>query len=351
MDVAFNIISVKRISVKTNTPTLQHIAEACGVTVMTVNRALRPGSSVAPGTRAAVLAAVERLGYYQRPNLGRPRSRSTTPRRAVEVILGDHRQASFLQALLAAIIQELGARNHDCVLRSAASGFLALSESMRADREVPTLVLGWLPTRQLEVVLEVRPNAILVDHTGDPLINLPYHSIGFDNIEAARLATRHLLDTGRRRVLLLGGFAGHYFTREVAQGHREALAERGLAADPALIIETDCSLASAAAAVAAALDGGLGFDAVLTNDDMAVAVLGSLRQRGLAVPGDIAVAGIDGLPVGAFLCPTLTTASLDYAQLGRLAAALVCDEAELPSAPLRRRLLPQLLIRDSTTES
>jgi LacI family transcriptional regulator len=321
---------------------------------MTVTRALRPGSPVAETTRAVVLAAVERLGYHPRPNLGRPRSLSATPRRAVEVILGDHRQASFSQAVLAAVSQELAVRNRDCVLRSATGGFgdfLALCECMRADREMPTLVLGWLPTRQLEVVLEVRPNAILVDHTGDPLISQPYHSIGFDNIEAARLATRHLLEIGRRRILLLGGFAGHYFTREVAQGHREALAEYGLAADPALIIETDNSLAAAAAALAAALDGGVVFDAVLTNDDMAVAVLGCLRQRGLAVPGEVAVAGIDGLPVGAFLCPALTTASLDYAQLGRLAAVCVCDEAELPTAPLRRRLLPRLIIRNSTKET
>lgn len=353
-NVVFNNFIVKYPVVKHAAPTLQHVAEACGVTVMTVNRALRPGSPVAAETRAKVLAAVERLGYHPRPNLGRPRTAAAMQqRRTVEVILGDHRASSFSQALLAAICQELAQRNRDCVIRSAAGGhqeFLALCECMRADRDLPTLVMGYLPSRQLEVMLEVRPNAILVDHTGDPAVAMPCHSIGFDNAEAARLATRHLLEIGRRRILVLNGFAGHYFTREIATGYRAALAECQLEVAAELLIETDFSPESAAAAIHAAVERGLVFDAVLTNDDMAVAVLSSLRQRGLDVPGDVAVAGIDGLPLGAFLSPSLTSACLDYAQLGRMAAACVCDEAEMPSVPIRRRLLPQLLIRNSTKE-
>lgn len=333
-------------------PTLRQVADVCGVTVMTVNRALRPGSSVAPETRARVLEAVERLGYHPRPNLGRPRLPAAA-RRSVELILGDHRNSSFSQALLATISQELAERDRDCVLRATTGdfkAFLALCEMMRADRELPTLILGYLPPRQLEVVLEVRPKAILVDHTGDPEISIPCHSIGFDNIEAARLITDHLLAIGRRRILLLNGPAGHYFSREAILGYQQALMARQVPFESRLVVETDFGMQQAADAIDAALAAGVAFDAVVGNDDMALVAIARLVHHGKRVPEDVSVAGIDGMPVGAFLLPALTTARLDHAELGRLAAACACDEDELPSAPLRRRLLPQLLIRNSTKD-
>lgn len=333
-------------------PSLRHVADACGVTIMTVNRALRPGSSVATETRARILEVVERLGYHPRPNLGRPRLCAPT-RRSIELILGDHRNSSFSQALLATISQELAERGRDCVLRSTVgdfNAFLTLCETMRTDRELPTLILGYLPPHQLAMVLEIRPKAILVDHTGDPEVEIPCHSIGFDNIEAARLVTDHLLTLDRRRILLLTGPAGHYFTRDAVLGYQQALAGRHIPFDKALVVGASFGMQQAADAIDEALIGGLGFDAVVGNDDMALAAIARLVHHGRRVPQDIPVAGIDGMPIGAFLQPALTTARLDHTELGRLAAVCVCNEAELPTAPLRRRLLPQLLIRNSTKD-
>ena len=329
------------------------VARRCGLTAMTVTRALRPGASVAPGTRAKVLKVVQELGYHPQPNMGRPRHGVPPRRHAVEVILGHHMTSDFYLALLSSIEHELAVRGLDCIIRSASADlerFIGLCECLRADRSVPTLVVGYLPTRQLEVLLEVRPNAVLVDHTGDPSVRVPYRSIGFDNVEAARLVTRHLLEAGRRRILLVSGFRGHYFSREIAQGYREALAEHGAGVDPALVVETDFTMAQAALRIAEALDRGLAFDAVLTNDQMAVAVLGTLARRGRRVPDDVAIAGLDGLPIGEFIVPSLTTARLDYALLGQLAVTCVCDEKTARS-PVRQRILPELVVRESTQES
>ncbi len=340
---------------KTSDATLQDIADTCGVTVMTVTRALKPGSPVATATRDRVMQAIERLGYRPRPNFGRPRTATAPPRTAVDVILCDLQATAsvFKQGLITTISRELGRRNRDCVIRMANDDqreFLALCECMRADRELPTMIVGYLPARQLEILLAVRPNAVLVDHTGDPAVAAPCHSIGFDNLDAARQMTRHLLDAGRRRILLVNGFADHYFARELAQGHHEALAERGLEPEPQLHLATDFTQVQASAAVDAAIGRGLAFDAVLSNDEMAMAIMHTLQRRGRRVPEDVAVAGIDGLPLGAYLVPALTTVLLDYDVLGRLAVACVCDEADTTTTPIRRRLLPHLCVRDSTKE-
>ena len=203
------------------TTTLKEVADACGVNIMTVARALRPGSSVAAETRAKVIEESRRLGYVPRPNFGRPRSLASITRPVVDVILGDHVASTFMHGLLDVICRELGRRSYDCLIRSAKGDFddfLRLCESMRADRERTTMIVGYVPTSQLRVLLEVRPNALLVDHTGDPRVDVPCHSIGFDNAEAARQVVGHLATRGYRRILLINGIPGHYFTREVTPG-------------------------------------------------------------------------------------------------------------------------------------
>lgn len=326
------------------------VADRCGVNVMTVTRALRPGSSVAPKTRAMILDVVKELGYQPRPNMGRPRKVASSIRQKVEVIMGTNIKSEFYLALLSSIEQELAARGLDCVVRTASSEleyFLVLCERLRNDRTVPTMVLGYLPTRQLEVLLEARPSAILVDHTGDSALMMPYRSIGFDNVEAGRLITRHLLDTGRKRILLVNGISGHYFSREIDRGYREALAAKGAQFDPALVVETDFTMEQADKRVCEAMDRGLDFDAVFTNDEMAVAVIGTLLKRGKRIPEDVAVAGCDGLPIGGFTVPTLTTVRLDYVRLGQLSVKYAFDE-EAAQTPVRLRLIPELVIRKST---
>jgi LacI family transcriptional regulator len=319
---------------------------------MTLSRAMSGSLSVAPETRRRILSVAKQVGYYPRPNIGRPRRDSRKGRATAEMIMGTPYNSEFCLAMMGVIEQELAARNFDCVIRTTDGRFepfVQLCHSLRASSDLPTLVIGYLPAREIEILLKARPRAILVDHTGDPELAVPYRSIGFDNTEAARQVVRHLLATGRRRILLITGFGGHYFRREIEQGYREALAGAGVTARPEWVLETDFSMEQAAAAVTKAVNDGTRFDAVFTNDTMAVAVLWALEKHGLRVPADVAVAGCDGLPIGQYTKPSLTTARLDYAQLGRVVIQQMFDAQESDTLT-RTRLLPELIIRDSTKE-
>jgi DNA-binding LacI/PurR family transcriptional regulator len=331
--------------------TVEQLARQCGVSAVTVSRALRADAPVAEATRKRVLKAAEEAGYQPRVRMGRPRRASRAERPCIEVVMGLKFHSVFYSVLLTAIERELAEKGHDCIIRSANGGFAAfvrLCEVLRASPHTPTLVVGYLPVQQLRTLLEVRPRALLVDHTGDPRLALPYSSIGFDNTEAARMMVRHLLAAGRRRILLLNGFADHYFAREIDQGYREALAQAGVPADPALIFETDYTPESAVEKLTGALDAGLAFDAVFTNDEMAAAVLYTLRKRGLRVPEDVAVGGCDGLSFGPYLTPPLTTVLLDHVVLGRLAVTHILNPDPASALPCRTRLLPRLEVREST---
>ena len=220
----------------------------CGVSVMTVSRALRPNSPVAPQTRQRILEAAESLGYRPALNMGRPRRTETLDRQSVDVILAMATKPLFYSALLVSIEQELTRRWHDCVIRTCGTDyaqFLTLCEVLRSRDSMGTLVLGYMPVEQLQALLDVAPDAILVDHTGDSRLTSPYRSIGFDNAEAARLAVRHLLAAGRRRIALVRGPADHYFTRDVEQGYRECLREARVKVREELILDTDFTAAHA----------------------------------------------------------------------------------------------------------
>jgi DNA-binding LacI/PurR family transcriptional regulator len=118
---------------------------------------------------------------------------------------------------------------------------------------------------------------------------------------------------------------------------------------PELIGRADFSADNALTLLHQTMDQGLAFDAVFTNDEMAIGVLRALHERGKRVPEDVAVAGCDGLPIGLQTVPSLTTVALDYAQLGQAAVEKVLAERPADAPPSRVKLLPKLVVRESTS--
>lgn len=118
--------------------------------------------------------------------------------------------------------------------------------------------------------------------------------------------------------------------------------------DKKLIIHSDFTAESACSAINTALDTGLKFDAVFTNDEMASGVYRALLERKIMIPDDIAVCGCDGLPLGMHLFPRLTSVALNYEELGRMAVEYILNADRKLSQPYRVQLLPVLEIREST---
>jgi len=336
-----------------NAKSLTAIAEACGVSTMTVSRALRSNSPVKEETRARIVAAAERLGYIRSPRMGRPAAPASHARLKIQLVAGTMglRLPIFDSRLLISIEQHLAERGHECVIRTCNgdySQFLQLLENIRHSDADATMILGSLVPEQLRALLEAVPEAVLLDNPGDPSIETPYGSFAFDNVEAARIAVRHLLACGRSKILLVGGIRRHFFTNEIEQGYRETLACRKIDIDEKLILHTDYTSDGAYDAVSAALKGGRSFDAVFTNDEMSSGVYRALLERGMTIPGDVAVCGCDGLPVGTHLFPRLTTVLLDYEALATMAIRHIFEKSKESHTHYHVRILPVLEVREST---
>lgn len=308
---------------------------------------------VKEATRNRVVATAERLGYIRSPRMGRPAAPVKRVRLKIQLVAGTMgvRLPIFDSRLLISIEQLLAKKGHECMIRTCNgeySQFLQLLENIRHSDADATMILGSLVSEQLRALLEALPEAVLLDNPGDATIEAPYRAFAFDNVEAARIAVRHLLVCGRRKILLVGGLREHFFTKEIEQGYREMLACRNIGIDEALVVHTDYTSDGAYHAVSALLKDGLTFDAAFTNDEMSSGVYRALLERGYKIPGDVAVCGCDGLPVGTHLFPRLTTVLLDYGELATMAVRHVLERKKESHTYYRVRILPCLEVREST---
>ncbi len=332
---------------------IKAVAEKCKVSAMTVSRALRGNGAVREATREKVLKAAEELGYIRSPKMGRPGHREEQRKGVIELVAGVMGKglSLFHSRLLTSIEQQLAQNSYDCIIRTCSGEygqFLTLMENLKSSDADGTMFVGSFTPEHLKVLLEIVPGALLLDNPGDASIEMPYESFCFDNIEAGRIGTGHLLKCGRRNILLVNGFKEHFFSREFKQGYKETLEANKIKVDESLIVNTDFTSEGAYETVNAALDNKVQFDAVLTNDEMASGVYRALYEHGLKIPQDIFVCGCDGLPVGMHLFPFLTTVVLDYDDLGRRAIRHLLHERKLNNSACRVRLLPQLEVREST---
>ena len=176
----------------------------------------------------------------------------------------------------------------------------------------------------------------------------PGASIGCDNVFGGRLAADHLVAIGRRRIAFLGEIvpsspevSGRY------RGYRAALADAGVAADPRLQAGAISTEASGYEAMQALLERRVPFDAVFGASDLiAIGAMTALASAGRRVPEDIALVGFDGIPMGAFTRPALTTVAQDTKRAGQLLVQTLIHLIE--GKPAKGVILPpRLIVRDS----
>jgi DNA-binding LacI/PurR family transcriptional regulator len=135
------------------------------------------------------------------------------------------------------------------------------------------------------------------------------------------MATRHLLDCGRRRIAFLSGSLAHFSIREREHGYRRALYEAGVLGDPDLeaIAAPGFNVEDGAAeATRRLIEQPRGVDAIFAyNDAAALAAMRMCQSLGRRVPDDVAIVGFDDIPAAAGALIPLTTMRVDVEALGR----------------------------------
>jgi LacI family transcriptional regulator len=321
----------------------------CGVSVQTVSRVINKRPDVAPATRLAVEAAIASVGF--RPSAV---ARSLVQRRSqtLGVVVTGLRYFG--------VAETLNGITEACQTSDFA---LLLKELATDDVEGFIPAIDFLIGHRVEgLIIFAPPDAASVAsiQAEFPATRLPitllkaqpsteFSTISIDDRGGARLATRHLVALGRRRVGHIGGPQNWHEARERLAGWRAALAEASI--DPGPIAFGDWSAASGEAAFRQLMASVPDLDAVfVANDQMALGLLHAASDRGIHVPRDLAVVGFDGLVEGAHFSPSLTTIVQPLRELGRLAVQEVMAQIDAePEARTVRTLAlaTELLVRDS----
>jgi LacI family transcriptional regulator len=344
---ALKIIKAKDISMANMT--LEQIAELAHVSRSTVSRVINDHASVRPEVRQRVWEVIEETGYQ--PNMA---ARSLASRRTgiIGLVIPRNAQAIFTDPyfprLIQGITQACNASDYTLSL------FLFHDEEEERKLHPRVLRHGYV-------------DGVIITsfHTDDPLIpqlqenGMPFVVIGrpphtqqtsfidVDNVNGAYTAVNHLLRQGRRRIATITGPLNTVVGQDRLQGYRQALQERGIPFDEALVKEGMFTETEARYAMSQLLAQQP--DAVFAaSDAMAFGALQTLHEASIAVPDQIALVGFDDIPVATVTNPPLTTIRQPIRRTGALAVETLIDLFDNGPQPPRQIILTtQLVIRGS----
>ncbi len=336
--------------------TLKQVARRAGVAWSTASYALNGGPKpVSQETRERVLAAAQELGYSS--NLlarGLVTGRGTMLGVLVPEV-GSHITAQQLAGVEEAA-QQRGYTIMLSAYRSQIDRALLAQRAMAARRMDGIVCLfetaGSLSGRLNGIVTGLAATGLpFVTTYHDPVEGVEADCFLVDQEQGGYLATRHLLEQGRRAVAFVGPPRLNSGRARLA-GYRRAHAEFGVTPREELVVTTRAFTAECGEAAGREfLSRPVRADAVFaTNDSLAAGVLRSLRGAGLSVPGDVALVGFDDGPV---LCdaldPPLTSVHCPLEQIGRSGVERLIERLENPGdwRPQIRTLACTLTLRES----
>lgn len=330
-------------------PNLQDIATAAGVSTATVSRVLNSPSDVRPALRERVETQIRAFGYVRH---GAARALASSRSFTIGAVIPTLESAIFASGVNAV-------ENH-----LAEAGYTLLLAVTNYDLQHEY--------EQVKALIERGVDGMILvgrDHDADTLNMLErqrcpfittwtftddaaHPCVGFDNADAAKRITAHLLDLGHKRVGVIAGItAGNDRARERIVGVRAALKSRRQKLLDDCLIEKAYEVS----------EGRDGFRELMAlpkskrptaifcgNDVLAVGALLEAQHMGIRVPDDVSIVGFDDLPLAEHLSPGLTTVHVPSRRMGVSAAQylLACIEGESPST--HNELPTDIMIRGTT---
>lgn len=329
--------------------TIYEVARLSGVSTATVSRVMHDSGGFSETTRKTVLESAATLGWvpnHSARSLARRRSglvgllfrdfstqgtaEDESPLFVDQVIRGAERAATLAgEAIVIA------------ATRGPTGGELARSLVGKVDGLV--VLAGSLGTQDLAVISAQLPVVVLAAHSTRNKLDF----VEADNRGGAWAATSHLLEEHHLADLaFVAGPARSPDSRERFVGYANALEAAGLQAPKAPEVHGGFTHAGGARAVDELLSERprLPQAIVFGNDEMAIGGLATLRDRGLSVPGDIAVTGFDDIASARHVEPTLTTVRQPMRDIGETAVRTLLNRIAEPGAPRHTIMLPTSLV-------
>ena len=330
--------------------TIKDIARILGISPSTVSRALKNHPDISAGTKQAVNELAGKLKYE--PNavaLSLKHSRSNT----IGVIIPE-----IVHYFFSSVISGI-----EDVAYDAGFTVIICQSNERYDREV-TNVKALLSHRVDGILVSISKETTQFDHLYSiqerkvPMVffdrivpEIKTDQVIIDDKHASYIATKHLIEGGRKRIAHFAGPQNLLIGRERKDGYLKALEEAGLPVDPELIIVAD-SFEKAIIAINKLLDMETPADGIFAvNDLTAIGAMQTLQKRGVKVPQEVAVVGFSDGRFSGITEPNLTSVDQHGYEMGTIATELLLKRLLNPDydvSAMTRVLNANLIVRGSS---
>jgi DNA-binding LacI/PurR family transcriptional regulator len=334
--------------------TIKDIANALGLSTSTVSRALRDSHEISIATKQLVLEYATRINYHPNPialSLKEKRSRS------IAVIVAEIANSFFSQAIngIESVAMDKG---YNVIISQTHESF---------EKEV--MALQYLASRSIDgLLISVSSGTQNQEHLkalherGFPIVffdriieDIQTHKVMADNFRGAYDATLHLVNKGYKQIAVIAGPENLSISRERVAGYMEAMAQSRRKPGKGLIKYTQYAgldQQEVELAVTQLLKLRPRPDAIFTaSDKLTTSCLRVLKNKGIKIPQDIALAGFSNSDLTELLNPALTVVRQPAFEMGQLATGMLLQliESKRPVKEFERKILATNLILQAST--
>lgn len=331
-------------------PTMNDVAKKADVSVATVSRFINEPDTVSEKLQKRVKSAMTFLNYHP-SSLARSLKMQETRLIGLIMPLLDH---PFFSRLAQVMEQELFQNNYRAIISNTQEDItreLEYVEMMLRQRVDGVIINSAIAETDYLLQLQSQNVAcVLIDRDVELF---ECSKVFSDNSLGGYLGMKYLLELGHRNIKIVAPFDFAQPMQHRLRGIRQALAEFSVQEPSDMFLTSDdpsFEMGIQAGKFLAKLDPHPTAIFALT-DVTAVGILHGLAQMGLRVPEDVSVMGYDGIPLSAYVMPTLTTIAQPITQMGIKAVEILLNRLRKPDLAPERIVLPnQLIIRESTRE-
>jgi len=327
--------------------TIKDVAREANVSVATVSRVLNDSGPVSDETKKLIREVAGRMRYV--PHSG-ARSLITSKTETIGVLLPDL-YGEFFSEVIRGMDDTAQKNGFHLLISRAYADRHGIETAMKAMRGRVDGVVAMSPDLDENSLLNL-PSTIPVVLLCSVPRGYEIDSLTIQNSRGAREMVAHLVGLGHRRIAIIKGAARNYDAAERLRGYRTALKDAGIAPDPALERDGDFTEAAGYSAVVELLELADRPTAIFAaNDSMAIGALSALRESGVDIPGEMAVAGFDDIPLARYMDPPLSSVHVPICELGARAVELLLHGITHKNDHQRRRerVSTELVIRRSTS--
>ena len=330
--------------------TIKDLAAKTGYAVATVSRVLNNHPNVSVKARRVIMEEVERSGFQLNANAKQLKQQHATT--ILVVVKGTANE--LFGELLEDIQNQITMTRYPMAvayLDEDENEVLRAVQLCREKKPLGILFLGGNTHNFQGDFHKIDVPCVVVTNDMSSVAFPNLSSVSVDGREACREAVNSLIDQGHRRIVVVGGERILSDTgRQRFEGCLQAMQERGILFDEDLDYRSvRFSYQDGYNATKSLMEDGREFTALFAAADvMAIGAIRALRDAGKRVPEDVSVVGFDGLPLGSFLVPQLTTIVQPVQQLAQRGVEMLIASIEEGGEPKHETVPFSLCIREST---